>query len=79
MQHICWDGCMFPNAVLETPDTWNNILSRHDQSPRRPRLVKQRTGGHELTEGDVGLHLGPFPGHVALLMRAHEHLAESRQ
>jgi len=27
IKHICWDGCMFPNAVLETPDTWNNILS----------------------------------------------------
>jgi len=26
IQHICWDGCMFPNAVLETPDTWNAIL-----------------------------------------------------
>ena len=25
-QHICWDGCMFPNAVLETPGTWNTIL-----------------------------------------------------
>ncbi|HBJ86623.1 MAG TPA: xylose isomerase, partial [Verrucomicrobiales bacterium] len=23
----CWDGCMFPNAVLETPDTWNKILA----------------------------------------------------
>ncbi|MFN0078056.1 MAG: sugar phosphate isomerase/epimerase family protein [Prosthecobacter sp.] len=27
MKHICWDGCMFPNAVLETPGTWNNILA----------------------------------------------------
>ena len=26
IQHICWDGCMFPNAVLETPSTWNTIL-----------------------------------------------------
>jgi hypothetical protein len=26
MQHICWDGCMFPNAMLETRDTWNEIL-----------------------------------------------------
>lgn len=26
-KHICWDGCMFPNAVLETPDTWNKILA----------------------------------------------------
>ncbi len=26
MQHICWDGCMFPNDTLESPDTWNEVL-----------------------------------------------------
>ena len=26
IQHICWDGCMFPNSVLETQETWNKIL-----------------------------------------------------
>ncbi len=26
MRHICWDGCMFPNAVLEKQETWNTIL-----------------------------------------------------
>jgi sugar phosphate isomerase/epimerase len=26
IQHICWDGCMFPNSMLETPSTWNTIL-----------------------------------------------------
>ena len=26
IEHICWDGCMFPNATLENPDTWNTIL-----------------------------------------------------
>jgi hypothetical protein len=26
-KHICWDGCMFPNAVLESPNTWNDILA----------------------------------------------------
>jgi sugar phosphate isomerase/epimerase len=25
--HICWDGCMFPNAVMMQPETWNNILA----------------------------------------------------
>ncbi|MCE9545476.1 MAG: sugar phosphate isomerase/epimerase [Planctomycetia bacterium] len=25
-QHICWDGCMFPNAVMEEATTWNDIL-----------------------------------------------------
>jgi hypothetical protein len=27
IEHICWDGCMFPNAVLEESSTWNAILS----------------------------------------------------
>jgi hypothetical protein len=27
IQHICWDGCMFPNAVLERQQTWNTILA----------------------------------------------------
>jgi sugar phosphate isomerase/epimerase len=26
IEHICWDGCMFPNATLEAPETWNTIL-----------------------------------------------------
>ena len=26
IQHICWDGCMFPNAMLENQQTWNTIL-----------------------------------------------------
>ena len=26
IKHICWDGCMFPNAMLENPKTWNTIL-----------------------------------------------------
>ena len=26
VEHICWDGCMFPNAVLENPTTWTIIL-----------------------------------------------------
>jgi sugar phosphate isomerase/epimerase len=26
MRHICWDGCMFPNAVMERQDTWNAVL-----------------------------------------------------
>jgi hypothetical protein len=27
MQHICWDGCMFPNEVMMRPQTWNDILA----------------------------------------------------
>ena len=26
MQHICWDGCMFPNATMMKQDTWNGVL-----------------------------------------------------
>lgn len=26
IEHICWDGCMFPNTVLEDASTWNTIL-----------------------------------------------------
>ena len=25
-RHICWDGCMFPNAVMEKQETWNDVL-----------------------------------------------------
>jgi hypothetical protein len=27
MRHICWDGCMFPNAVMLEQRTWNGILA----------------------------------------------------
>ena len=26
VQHLCWDGCMFPNALMQDPQTWNDIL-----------------------------------------------------
>ncbi|MEZ0540392.1 sugar phosphate isomerase/epimerase family protein [Fibrella arboris] len=26
-KHICWDGCMFPNAVMTSQQTWNDILA----------------------------------------------------
>ena len=25
-EHICWDGCMFPNSTMLAPKTWNDIL-----------------------------------------------------
>lgn len=25
-QHICWDGCMFPNDVMMKQQTWNDVL-----------------------------------------------------
>ena len=26
-RHVCWDGCMFPNATLEDPATWDAVLA----------------------------------------------------
>ena len=26
-EHICWDGCMFPNEVMTRQKTWNDILA----------------------------------------------------
>jgi sugar phosphate isomerase/epimerase len=26
VQHICWDGCMFPNATMLDPATWRDVL-----------------------------------------------------
>jgi hypothetical protein len=25
-EHICWDGCMFPNSTMLNPQTWRDIL-----------------------------------------------------
>ena len=38
LHHICWDGCMFPNAMLEAPANLEHHPRHDDQSPRRPRL-----------------------------------------
>jgi sugar phosphate isomerase/epimerase len=27
VQHICWDGCMFPNDTMMKPQTWRSVLS----------------------------------------------------
>jgi sugar phosphate isomerase/epimerase len=27
LQHMCWDGCMFPNAAMLSPQTWNDVLA----------------------------------------------------
>jgi len=26
LKHICWDGCMFPNATMMQASTWNDVL-----------------------------------------------------
>ena len=27
IRHLCWEGCMFPNEMLERQETWNTILA----------------------------------------------------
>ena len=26
-EHICWDGCMFPNSIMLAPETWRSVLT----------------------------------------------------
>ncbi|MDO4584640.1 MAG: TIM barrel protein [Planctomycetia bacterium] len=28
VEHLCWDGCMFPNECMMNPATWNHILAK---------------------------------------------------
>jgi len=39
-RHICWDGCMFPNATMMQQETWNDIL-------RAMIAVRDAHGWHE--------------------------------
>lgn len=46
IEHICWDGCMFPNSTLEDPQTWNDILKvmvdvrdAHGWQARQPAMA----------------------------------------
>ena len=34
-RHICWDGCMFPNDVMNNQQTWNDILATMIQVRRQ--------------------------------------------
>ncbi|MDO4575549.1 MAG: TIM barrel protein [Planctomycetia bacterium] len=27
VEHLCWDGCMFPNALMTRQETWNHVLA----------------------------------------------------
>ena len=38
VQHICWDGCMFPNSVMLDPQDLERRAARDDRGARRPRL-----------------------------------------
>jgi len=39
-KHICWDGCMFSNEVMNQPKTWNDILAAMIK-------VREQHGWHE--------------------------------
>ncbi len=39
-KHICWDGCMFPNEVMLSGNTWNDILGAMIE-------VREKHGWHE--------------------------------
>ncbi|HEX7138506.1 MAG TPA: TIM barrel protein [Vicinamibacterales bacterium] len=45
-EHICWDGCMFPNATMMQPGTWTDVLhllidvrSAHGWDAKVPAVV----------------------------------------
>ena len=38
-RHICWDGCMFPNAVMEKQKNMERYIGGYDKSPKLTRLV----------------------------------------
>ena len=55
-QTICWDGCMFPNAVMMELKTWNDILSAmmavraaHGWSEPKVKTAKGETVAEVLT------------------------------
>jgi len=47
IKHICWDGCMFPNAVLENTGYLERDPEDHDRRAQRPRLglIRSDSGG----------------------------------
>ena len=75
IQHICWDGCMFPNAVMMQQQTWNDILAAMIAGARRTTAGEPDRGPHEqrpilepLLHADRALPL-LRPGHRRLVDR----------
>lgn len=52
IKHICWDGCMFPNATLMKPQTWNNILELMIRV--RDRFSEGSVPGRNLPTAQIG-------------------------
>jgi hypothetical protein len=79
MRHICWDGCMFPNAVMESQATWNKILGADDQGARRARLAGVAAPwlhGHRTARGFRSIAL---PSALMVSLTNHEGVAEGRK
>lgn len=69
LSHICFDGCMFPSAVMENPKTWSGILDLADgitaelirQGLPADRAPKVHTGAWSRVVGrGPGSDLGHF-------------------
>jgi hypothetical protein len=65
-QHVCWDGCMFPNAVMREADTWNNILrsliavrDAHGWTEVQPQPVPSRVAPRKVVEELSGKRPAP--------------------
>jgi sugar phosphate isomerase/epimerase len=50
-QHICWDGCMFPNSVMLNPQTWQDVL----------RVMIAVRNAHGWETSGAGALAGPGP------------------
>lgn len=42
IKHICWDGCMISNEVLEAPATWDKILALMVESSEGAAAIAKR-------------------------------------
>jgi sugar phosphate isomerase/epimerase len=45
-EHICWDGCMFPNSVMMDPGTWESILANMIAVRDAHGWIEDRTKGN---------------------------------
>lgn len=87
LRHICWDGCMFPNAVMQSQETWNGILRamiavrdahgwREDQAP--PPAAAAATAAVELETHVEPAQTAPPPPPPSPRLRATEGLRRGK-
>jgi sugar phosphate isomerase/epimerase len=71
IRHICWDGCMFPNAVMMKQDTWNDIL-RAMIRVRDAHGWREETDKRDAVEGVAVVEIteaAPTPGRTTVKAR----------